>query len=173
MDSAVLEQIKAAHVLWRDSGGAEGQRANLADAQLAEAQLDAAIPIVPNLHQRLLADARLAAAMPIPIVPNLHQRLLADLEAGALHLAMARWHGDASCGTTHCRAGAAVHLAGPAGYALEAKVGTAVAGALIHQASCPWLDRVPNFYATDAKALEDIRRCAAREVALAASQGER
>jgi hypothetical protein len=38
-----------------------------------------------------------------------------------------------------------------------------MAGALITQASCPWLERVPNFYASNEGALADIQECAERE----------
>lgn len=39
-------------------------------------------------------------------------------------------------------------------------IGSAGAGALITAASCPYLDRVPDFYTTNGAALADIRRCA-------------
>jgi hypothetical protein len=68
---------------------------------------------------------------------------------------MASWH---ACATTHCRAGWAITLAGEAGAKLEAHVGPSAAGALIYQASAGY---VPNFYATDAEALADIRAHAA------------
>ena len=45
---------------------------------------------------------------------------------------MSTWH---SCGTTHCRAGWVVHLAGDAGYALEAWHDTALAAQLIYRES--------------------------------------
>lgn len=66
---------------------------------------------------------------------------------------MTEWH----CGTTHCRAGWAIHLAGEAGYKLENELGPAVAGALIYQASDPNLERVPDFFANHQEALADIR----------------
>jgi hypothetical protein len=65
---------------------------------------------------------------------------------------MGSWHGD--CGTTHCRAGWAIHLAGDAGYALEKQMGAPAAGALIYHASAGY---VPDFYATNDDALADMR----------------
>jgi hypothetical protein len=73
---------------------------------------------------------------------------------------MSRWH--SSCGTAHCRAGWAVHLAGEAGYELERRLGTSVAGALITIASCPSLEgRVPDWHAKDAVAAAEILALAA------------
>jgi hypothetical protein len=95
-------------------------------------------------------------------VPSLHRRILAAIEAGG-ELNMSEVH---ICETTHCRAGWAVHLAGPAGKVLEITQGWAVAGAIIHFASCPELDKVPDFYASNEVALEDIRRMADMEPAI-------
>ena len=92
-------------------------------------------------------------------VPQLHTKMLAALDTGG-SLEMDAWH---TCETTHCRAGWAVTLAGNAGKLLEAQVGPAAAGAFITMASCPWLERVPNFYATNEAALADIHACAQRE----------
>jgi hypothetical protein len=68
---------------------------------------------------------------------------------------MSSWH---KCATTHCRAGWAITLAGPAGAELEAKHGPQRAGAMIYRAST---GRVPHFFATNERAFEDIRACAA------------
>jgi hypothetical protein len=71
---------------------------------------------------------------------------------------MADWH---SCGTTHCRGGWAVHLAGEAGYELERSVGVGRAAEMIYRAST---GRVPWFFdPSDERALDDIRRCAAMQ----------
>jgi hypothetical protein len=85
---------------------------------------------------------------------------------GALN--MGNWH---TCETTHCRAGWVVTLAGEAGRALEERTSTAVAAALIYQASDPGLERVPSFYASDRDALEDMRRLAEAEAAAAPQAG--
>lgn len=98
------------------------------------------------LPEKLLTQA--------PYVRDLDQKILEAIEAGGI-LDMSEWH---TCATTHCRAGWAVHLAGEAGKELEHKHGTEGAGALIYQRSTG--RRHPNFYANDAEALADIRRCA-------------
>ena len=76
---------------------------------------------------------------------------------------MSRWH---TCGTTHCRAGWAVHLAGEPGYALERFHGTALAAQLIYRESFPAAPVSPvRFFETDEQALADMRACAEREAA--------
>jgi len=81
-----------------------------------------------------------------------------------VNLEMGAWH---TCDTMHCRAGLAIHLAGPAGYALEEKLGSAEhAGRAIYRAST---GRSPYFFATNKRALEDIRRCAAEDAATEAT----
>ena len=117
-----------------------------------------------NLRGAYLRGADLGGAdlggADVPVVPNLHSLILESLDAGG-KLDMRGWH---SCETTHCRAGWAIHLAGKAGYALESKIGSCAAGALISVASCPQLHgKVPDFYASDHAALSDIRRLAELE----------
>jgi hypothetical protein len=73
-------------------------------------------------------------------------------------LDMSSWH---ACETTHCRAGWAITLAGPAGKALEGAVGPSAAGALIYAASGS--HPVPNWTASNADALADMKRRAGRE----------
>jgi uncharacterized protein YjbI with pentapeptide repeats len=90
-------------------------------------------------------------------IQNIDAAILAAIEAPGNELRMSFWH---TCGTTHCRAGWAIHLAGDAGYKLERVVGSSAAGALIYAASRP--DKpVPDFLANDADALADLRACAA------------
>jgi hypothetical protein len=90
-------------------------------------------------------------------IKNIDAAILAAIDAPGNELRMSSWH---TCGTTHCRAGWAIHLAGDAGYKLEKVVGSAAAGALIYAASRP--DKpVPDFIASDAVALADLRACAA------------
>jgi hypothetical protein len=110
----------------------------------------------------------------VPTVDHLDARILRGVETRALVLDMQRWHGEHAfgdqltgdespemCGTTHCRAGSAIHLAGAAGYALEKRLGSAEeAGRAIYLAST---GRVPHFYASNIAALADIRRCAAED----------
>jgi hypothetical protein len=83
-----------------------------------------------------------------------------SIQSPGCGLEMGAWH---TCETTHCRGGWAIHHAGKAGYALEQKVGDpAVAARMIYRAST---GRSPHFYATNERALEDIRRCAEEDAA--------
>jgi hypothetical protein len=65
------------------------------------------------------------------------------------------FHSD--CGTTHCRAGWAVVLAGDSGHDLASKVGTATAGGLIYRVST---GRWPNFYCSNKTAILDMEEWA-------------
>ena len=95
-------------------------------------------------------------------IPNIHQAVYAAASRpGALN--MASWHSDDVCGTTHCRAGWVVHLAGDAGRALEWAVGTPTAATVIYLASDPSLERVPDFYCDNETALADMKRLAEQE----------
>ena len=70
---------------------------------------------------------------------------------------MGQWH----CGTTHCRGGWVVTLAGEAGLKLEAATSTLHAAMLIYRASDPtW--RMSNFFDTNSGALADMRLLAER-----------
>ena len=91
----------------------------------------------------------------VPVVPDLDAKVLAAVGTDGAHLNMAAWH----CGTTHCRAGWAITLAGHHGTKLEAALGSEAAGRLIYEASTG--RPAPDFYAGDTCALEDIRKCAA------------
>jgi hypothetical protein len=74
---------------------------------------------------------------------------------------MGAWH---TCGTTHCRAGWVVHLAGEKGYALEKFHDTALAAQLIYRESSPDLHvNVCRFYDDNESALADIKRMAELE----------
>jgi hypothetical protein len=69
------------------------------------------------------------------------------------------WH----CGTSHCRAGWVVTLAGKEGADLEAEIGTPAAAMAIYIASDPerWkTERLPDFYCGNATALADMARMA-------------
>jgi hypothetical protein len=92
----------------------------------------------------------------VPVVENLDARILAYVENGTGVLDMSRWHGADGhwCGTTHCRAGWAVHEAGAPGKVLQDKYGPHRAGMMIYRAST---GRAPHFFATNERALEDIR----------------
>ena len=94
----------------------------------------------------------------MPKIEGIHQTVFnAASQPGAL--GMRSWH----CGTTHCRAGWVVTLAGEAGKALEEFHNTELAAMLIYKASSditvePW-----KFYVSDAEALTDMKRCAELE----------
>jgi hypothetical protein len=97
----------------------------------------------------------------VPLVENLNTKILSAIEDGG-KLEMHTWH---TCETTHCRAGWTIILAGSCGCLLEELLGPDVAASLITHASCPWMERVPDWFATNAGALADIRACAAKEAA--------
>ena len=93
----------------------------------------------------------------VPIVDDLDEKVAKAASCG--NLDMSSWH----CGTTHCRAGWAITLGGEAGAALEEAVGPEMAGRLIYEASTG--RPAPNFFASNAEAMEDIMACAARKEA--------
>jgi hypothetical protein len=153
--------------------GANLARADLAGAYLADAYLEGALGLDLSKHEepkkpyernhglsvcaarREYANRYRSRHPDVPIVEHLDQRILDAVTTGGGVLNMCAWH---KCDTTHCRAGWAIHLAGMAGYELERKLGdSGRAGRAIYMAST---GRSPDFSATNAKALEDIRRCA-------------
>ena len=102
-----------------------------------------------------LSDAVLSGA---PKIENIHQVVYEAASAlGALD--MTKWH----CGTSHCRAGWVVTLAGDEGRALEERIGTPAAASLIYLASDPDLGKFPDFYCTNATALADMKARAEAE----------
>ena len=119
-------------------GGADFRSANLGDANLSSANLRGAnlggLPVkIKDIHKTIYAAASKDGAL--------------DMDS---------WH----CGTTHCRAGWVIQLSGEAGKALEWAIGTPTAAALIYMASDPKLEKIPDFYATNEEALEDMKRLA-------------
>ena len=81
---------------------------------------------------------------------------------------MSDWHTDLLvneegeyCGTTHCRAGWVVALAGKAGRDLEQKTSTLHAAIQIYHTSCPEIGvSPPRFFESNEIAMADIKRCA-------------
>jgi hypothetical protein len=143
--------------------GADLSDADLRDADLRDADLRDADLSGADLRDAVLRGADLRD---VPIIPNIDVAILSAIETPGNALDMSDWH---RCKTTHCRAGWAITLAGKAGAALEEKYGPATAGALIYAASRP--DRpIPNFYANNGDALNDLRACAAQQIA--ATDGE-
>jgi hypothetical protein len=138
--------------------------AYLADANLAGANLAGADLAGANLADADLAGADLAGALKIdpseiPVIPNIDDTILAAIESGGV-LDMSAWHGDGGwCGTTHCRAGWAIHFGGEKGKALQDKLGPNVAGTLIYEASRPGRP-APWFFDSTEGALADLRKCA-------------
>jgi uncharacterized protein YjbI with pentapeptide repeats len=208
-----LAEIQAKHRLWRDTAGAEGERADLSGADLSGADLSGAYLSRADLSgadlsRAYLSDADLsgadlsradlsgaylsraylsradlsgadlsgargldagATAKPlyedsdVPVIPQLNTQILkaVDGEAAVGKLEMSDVH---RCDTTHCVAGWAVHLAGESGYALEQKIGWRWAGAAIFRKST---GQVPHFFASNARALKDLRSRAAKEAEVA------
>jgi hypothetical protein len=187
-----LTKILADHKEWRRSDGALGSRAYLGGADLGDADLGGAdhVPAIPQtsdapapapqtyeewLAKRPKNDVERAKRYrerhpEVPVVELLDAKILAAIESGKGRLEMSGWHGDnprnadgEACGTTHCRAGWAIHLAGRAGYALEDRFDSAIAGRMIYLAST---GRAPNFYERSNEiALADIKQCAAEQTA--------
>ena len=104
-----------------------------------------------------------AAVKSCPVtIADIHKSVYAAASAPQA-LDMSNWHNV--CGTTHCRAGWVVELAGDAGRALELALGTPAAAALIYMASDPKLERIPDFYCGNSEALADMKRLAEAEAA--------
>ena len=146
-------------VKWAQKSGANLRGANLRGANLRGANLGGAYLGDADLGGADLSGADLGGADWIPKIENIHQRIFdAASKDGALD--MSTWHVGGYCGTTHCRAGWTVVLAGEGGRVLEGAYGTGVAAALIYQASDPKLERTPNWNAPNEDALADMQRLA-------------
>jgi hypothetical protein len=139
--------------------GAYLRDANLSDAYLRDANLSGANLRDANLRDANLSDANLRDANlrdGFPTIENIHQRVFEAASAeGALD--MRTWH---TCDTTHCRAGWVVTLAGAAGRAMEALIGTGPAAALIYMTSDPQLEKIPDWMASNESAMADMQRLA-------------
>jgi hypothetical protein len=72
---------------------------------------------------------------------------------------MSDWH---MCGTTHCRAGWAVHLAGEDGYALERETSTSFAAMQLFKKSGLPISPA-KFFGTNDEALADMKVMAEKE----------
>ena len=138
-----------------DLRGADLRGATLRDADLRGADLRGATLRGATLRDADLSGASLGAA---PVIEDIHAKVYAAAsQPGALD--MGRWH----CGTSHCRAGWVVTLAGKEGLDLEAKIGTPAAAMAIYMASDPerWkTERLPDFYCANETALADMARMA-------------
>lgn len=177
--------LAGANLARADLAGANLARANLADAYLADAKNVAAgverkdppepykratttVEVLARRRER--AKAYRERHPDVPVVENLDARIL-DAIAGGGVLDMSQWHGDGgdggACGTTHCRAGWAIHLAGAAGAELERRVDSEAAGRMIYLAST---GRAPYFFGSNERALEDVTRCAAEAAESASAE---
>ena len=92
----------------------------------------------------------------IPVIADIHIKVYEAVSAKPDALDMSTWH---TCGTTHCRGGWVVHLAGEAGYALERFHNTALAAHLIYKAS-GYKINPGKFYESNDQALADMKRLA-------------
>ena len=101
-------------------------------------------------------------SLSVPIIENIHSKISAAIGDGACNLNMESWH----CGTTHCRAGWVVTLAGEEGKQLESETDTCFAAMMIYKKSSPEIHVPPTrFFESDEAALADIVRCAELETA--------
>ena len=104
-----------------------------------------------------------------PKIENIHQKVLeAVTERGELN--MNYWHKDNSkdgegayCGTTHCRAGWVVALAGKYGVLMESIFGTENTAMQIYNVSSEIKVSPAQFYKSTETAMDDIKRCAELE----------
>lgn len=129
----------------------------------------------------------------IPIIPDLHTRMLALITARPEQFDMSQWHDDRfdnctgeiigqswyskvrlvltnqlnldanTCGTTHCRAGWAVAIGGNDAVRLERAFDTGDAATLIAMVSNPNLMEAPDYFTSTEFALEQIERAAELE----------
>jgi hypothetical protein len=138
--------------------GSAGSATYIGKGAKVNANLNGSNVVFPGVElktQRVGVRAIVRGALPLYNVPRLigiHKLIWSKVQTDGLD--MSSWH----CGTRHCRAGWATHLA--QAYTLEQRVGFEIAGALVYAASDPSLLFVPNFYDDNRKALEDIERCA-------------
>ena len=144
--------LRGAHLRYTDLRGANLIGANLRGAHLMRVNLEGANLVGANLEGAYLRSANLIGAkLPngIPVIPDIDTKIHEAVKMCGLQ--MSDWH----CGTTHCRAGWAIHLAGEEGYVLEEKLGSQVAGTLIYMASRPD-KKHPDFFCSSDEALASI-----------------
>ncbi len=105
-----------------------------------------------------------------PTIENIHTEVLKAVSSPG-SFDMGSWHqGEqindegAHCGTTHCRAGWVVALAGKEGRELEQRTSTLHAAMQIYHKSSPDINVSPvRFFESNEIALADIKRCAELE----------
>jgi hypothetical protein len=150
--------MRGANLSGADLSGADMRGANLSGADLSGADMRGANLSGADMRGANLIGANLREC-PVKI-PDIHKAVYeAASQPNALD--MGTWH----CGTSHCRAGWVVTLAGEGGKALEYAMGTPAAATAIYLASDPNLEKVPNFYATNDEAMADMKRLANQKAA--------
>ena len=151
--------LEGANLFFANLEGANLEGINLRSANLKIANLKFANLEDANLEDAQLQGAKLKGAKfsyEIPIIEDIHKRVYeAASRPNALN--MNNWH---MCETTHCRAGWVISLAGEAGKNLENEIGTNAAASLIYQKSDPELEKVPDWFADNEDALEDMKKLA-------------
>ncbi len=105
----------------------------------------------------------------IPTIENIHQKVLEAIGDGK-QFDMEGWHKETSCGTTHCRGGWVITLAGEAGKKLEEQTSSEFAAMAIYHKSSPIRVSPVRFYEDNEKALADIKKCALEESKLTPAQ---
>jgi hypothetical protein len=96
----------------------------------------------------------------IPTIENIHHKVLAAVSTQGSVLEMGKWH---ACGTTHCRGGWVINLAGEAGSELESRTSPEFAAMAIYSKSSEIKVSPVRFYESNEVALADIKRCAELE----------
>lgn len=153
LDGADLGGAYMAEAILR---GASLNKTDLRNADLSGADLrgvdlsEAVLSDFVNLSRANLDGATLPQG--VPTVDDLDRRMMESAWSSETALNMTTWH--SVCGTSHCRAGWTVTLAGEEGAALEKQIGTNAAAALIYAASGS--HPAPNWYACHEDAMADI-----------------
>lgn len=110
------------------------------------------------------SDSPTFVGLKIPIITNIHQKILFAITDPSNKLSMSDWHHGNVCGTTHCRAGWVITLAGEVGRELEMASDTCFAAMMIYKYSSPNISVSPTrFFEDNETALKDIKKCAAKE----------
>lgn len=176
LNAAILREANLTGAQLNDASleCADLAKANLKNADLTNADLSYADLTGANLSGAVIENTRLFSAtldkvnfedtsLDIPTIKNIHQMVYSAVRPnGALD--MKCWH--SSCGTSHCRAGWVITLAGDRGKVLEYLVGTANAARLIYQKSDPSDYELEFFTFNNEEAMKEIRHRAEVEADL-------
>ena len=139
--------LSLANLRGTDLRGATLESTDLRGADLIDANLRGANLSLANLRG-------VKHSYKVPIISNIHKAVYAAAsKPDALN--MFTWHSE--CGTTHCRAGWVITLAGEEGVELERTLLTNAAAALIYYASDPSLEHVPEWFVNKTDALADMK----------------